>query len=191
MKTTLQLLLTHFLTAQTCAFVSTMRTSSNFGLRSVEEDVIDPFDAYVTGATEVAFRETCNGAGEPSNEGDVLCVAYKGRLFNTGVQFHETELFKFKIGGENVMPGFTQGMIGAKEGSKRTIRVPAALAYGSKGKRGKIPPNSDLEFDVEITKVSRGVMGELELFGVSRAIGTAACVAVMAFTPMVEKMLMQ
>ena len=191
MKTTLLTLA--YLTSQACAFVTSpvfMKTS-NVALRSsTGEDAIDPFDAYTPGATKVAIRETASGSGEPSNEGDVLSVSYKGRLFNTGVPFHETELFKFKLGGDSVMPGFTKGLVGAKEGSKRTIRIPPSLAYGEKGKKGSIPPNSDLEFDVEITKVSRGFAGELELFGVNRALGITACVAVMAFTPMVEKALM-
>ena len=44
--------------------------------------------------------------------------------------------------------GWDIGMQGIQLGGERKIRVPAAVAYGSKGQPG-IPPNSDLVFDVK------------------------------------------
>jgi FKBP-type peptidyl-prolyl cis-trans isomerase FkpA len=40
-----------------------------------------------------------------------------------------------------------------KEGGKRTLRIPAAMAYGASGAGGVIKPNSDLIFDVELIAV--------------------------------------
>jgi FKBP-type peptidyl-prolyl cis-trans isomerase len=40
-----------------------------------------------------------------------------------------------------------------KEGSKRSLSIPSALGYGAEGSPGKIPPNTDLYFDVELVKV--------------------------------------
>ena len=77
----------------------------------------------------------------------------------------------FKLGGGQIMPGFDEGLRGAKEGSRRSIRMPPELAFGENGKGTAIPPNADLEFDVEVTKISRGFKGELELFGEARAFG--------------------
>jgi FKBP-type peptidyl-prolyl cis-trans isomerase len=37
-----------------------------------------------------------------------------------------------------------------KIGGKRTIHIPAAMGYGTRGAGDVIPPNSDLMFDVEL-----------------------------------------
>ena len=145
----------------------------------------DPFESYAPGSS-LAYKETEAGTGEPSANGDVLTVAYKGRLFSNFRQFDRGDKFIFKAGGGNVMPGFDQGLAGAKLGAKRTIRIPPELAYGVKGKGNIIPPNSDLEFDVEVVGIDRGVMGEVALFGKERAIGMVGMVAVMGVIPALE-----
>jgi len=38
-------------------------------------------------------------------------------------------------------------------GGIRRLKVPAALGYGEYGFKGKIPPNADLVFEIELLEV--------------------------------------
>jgi FK506-binding protein 1 len=58
--------------------------------------------------------------------------------------------FKFKLGAEQVIPGLDDGISQLSIGERAKIIIPPALAYGSKGFPGLIPPNSTLIFDVEL-----------------------------------------
>ena len=97
------------------------------------------------------------GTGAVAANGKKLTVNYTGWLYSTtaadnkGAQF-ETGTYTFTLGVDPVIAGWTQGLPGMKVGGKRTLHIPANLAYGKYG-RGPIPPNSGLVFDVELLKV--------------------------------------
>ncbi len=153
--------------------VSIRESHQHFGLFSTETTTIleDPFDNYRPGS-QLAWKDTKVGIGESVEEGDVLTVAYTGYLWRNGQEFGTNKALTFKLGEGKVMPGFDEGVRGIKEGGRRRIRVPPELAYKDKGAgNGKIPPNSDLEFDVEVTSVARGpIAGTLALVGQNRLI---------------------
>lgn len=162
-------------------FLSLRSSSSS----SEETQVLDPFTGYKAGS-ELAWKDVTEGTGEAVEEGDVLTVSYSGYLFSTRQQFGKTEGLTFKLGGGTVMPGFDQGIRGIKEGGKRIIRIPPELAYQDRGAgNGKIPPNSDLEIDVEVTKVYRGVMGFVPLVGQNRLILFVILLAISIGAPMI------
>ena len=56
------------------------------------------------------------------------------------------------IGTGRVIKGWDQGIIGMKVGGKRKLFVPSHLAYGER-QIGKILPNSDLTFEIELLEV--------------------------------------
>jgi FKBP-type peptidyl-prolyl cis-trans isomerase FkpA len=97
------------------------------------------------------------GTGAEAVAGKRVTVTYTGWLYSAtaadhkGTQF-ETGDYTFTVGMKETIDGFDQGVLGMKEGGKRTVLVPANMAYGSSG-YGKIPPNAGLVFDLTLTVV--------------------------------------
>ncbi len=60
--------------------------------------------------------------------------------------------FQFRLGGNEVIRGWNQGIPGMKRGGIRRLVVRPALGYRSQG-RGRIPPNSTLIFDIQLLDV--------------------------------------
>jgi peptidylprolyl isomerase len=56
------------------------------------------------------------------------------------------------IGTGRVIKGWDQGLMGMQVGGKRRLLVPAHLGYGERT-MGKIPPNSNLVFEIELLEV--------------------------------------
>lgn len=49
----------------------------------------------------------------------------------------------------------------------------------------RIPPNADLEFEIEVKEITRDkIQGKIAKFGAGRLLGMIACVAVLALSPM-------
>jgi FKBP-type peptidyl-prolyl cis-trans isomerase len=96
------------------------------------------------------------GTGATAQAGDTVAVHYTGRLKNGRVfdSSHDSgEPFIFVLGAGQVIKGWDLGVAGMKEGGKRKLIIPSELAYGERGSGRTIPPNSELEFDVELLKV--------------------------------------
>jgi uncharacterized damage-inducible protein DinB len=94
------------------------------------------------------------GDGVPAGWGKQLTVHYTGWL-RDGTQFDSSvgrEPLTFVQGRRQVIPGFDVGFEGMKVGGKRRIFIPYQLAYGEQ-QRDKIPPRSELIFDVELVDV--------------------------------------
>ncbi len=99
------------------------------------------------------------GTGAAAVAGDSVTVNYVGSLTN-GTVFdasanHGTTGFTFALGAGQVIKGWDEGIVGMKEGGKRTLIIPASLAYGSQAVGDVIPANSTLVFEVELLKVQK------------------------------------
>ena len=96
------------------------------------------------------------GSGPSPETGDRVRVHYTGYLLN-GMPFESTrnreEPVDFEVGVGKVIPGWNRTLLDMQEGEKRTAIIPPNLAYGAKGARGIIPPNSFLVFEVELVEV--------------------------------------
>lgn len=109
--------------------------------------------------TELMMNDEVVGTGAAAAAGDTVTVQYVGALTN-GTVFdaslnHGAQGFSFTLGAGQVIKGWDQGLVGMKEGGKRKLLIPAALAYGSQAVGGVIPANSDLVFEVELLKVQK------------------------------------
>lgn len=84
--------------------------------------------------------------------GDLVKVNYDGRLKANGKRFDIGDS-TFMVGGGDMIIGFDSGVRGMRLHERRRIHIPYKLGYGKKGKKPKIPPNSDLIFDVVLNHV--------------------------------------
>lgn len=98
--------------------------------------------------------------GQEVQKGDTVEMKYTGWLHagnSFGKIFDSNEgtekLFKFKIGKGKVIKGWDTGIVGMKKGSKRLLVIPPELAYAAKGAGERVPPNSTLIFQVQLTRV--------------------------------------
>merc|ERR1711976_884968 len=62
--------------------------------------------------------------------------------------------FQFKIGVGQVIRGWGEGVAQMSIGQRATLNIPSAMAYGSNGVAGAIPPNANLIFDVELLAIN-------------------------------------
>lgn len=94
------------------------------------------------------------GTGKEVQPGARVTVDYTGALAADGTIF-ESSLDSGQpatFGLDEVIKGWTEGIPGMKEGGKRRLIIPAAMAYGEGGS-GTIPPNAPLVFDVTLISV--------------------------------------
>ena len=96
------------------------------------------------------------GQGELAANGDTVVVHYTG-TFLDATKFDSSldrgQPFSFVLGLGQVIAGWEQGVLGMKVGEKRKLTIAPALAYGSAGIPGAIPPNSTLIFEVELLEI--------------------------------------
>jgi FKBP-type peptidyl-prolyl cis-trans isomerase len=97
------------------------------------------------------------GKGTEAKAGDSVSVHYVGTLTN-GTEFDSSRKrgkpFTFTLGKGQVIRGWDQGVAGMKIGGKRKLVIPPSLAYGPRG-MGSIPPNSTLQFEVELMDIKK------------------------------------
>jgi FKBP-type peptidyl-prolyl cis-trans isomerase FkpA len=97
-----------------------------------------------------------DGAGASPTAADTVKVHYRG-TFPDGREFDSSykrnEPAQFPLGG--VIPCWTEGVQRMKVGGKAKLTCPAAIAYGSRGAGGTIPPNATLHFEVELLEIAK------------------------------------
>lgn len=104
---------------------------------------------------ELQIIDVLEGDGKSAVKGALITTQYTGWLAD-GSEFDSSwsrgKPFQCVIGTGRVIKGWDQGILGMRVGGKRKLQVPAHLGYGERSV-GKIPPNSDLVFEIELLEV--------------------------------------
>jgi FKBP-type peptidyl-prolyl cis-trans isomerase FkpA len=106
-------------------------------------------------ASGLVFRSLQDGQGISPMATDKVRVHYRG-TFPDGKEFDSSykrnQTIEFPLNG--VIPCWTEGVQLMKVGGKAKLTCPPAIAYGSRGAGGVIPPNATLQFEVELVAVA-------------------------------------
>ena len=107
--------------------------------------------APVTKPSGLVFQSLADGKGPSPTAMDVVKVHYRGTLVD-GKEFDSSykrgQPAEFPL--NRVIPCWTEGVQLMKVGGKAKLTCPAAIAYGSSGAAGVIPPNATLTFEIEL-----------------------------------------
>ena len=114
----------------------------------------------MTTASGLQITDGKVGTGATPKPGQTCVMHYTGWLYENGAKgkkfdssVDRGEPFEFPIGQKRVIAGWDEGVASMKVGGKRTLIIPPALGYGSRGAGGAIPPNATLIFEVELLDV--------------------------------------
>ncbi len=103
----------------------------------------------------LVFRSLVKGKGASPKATSKVKVNYKGS-FVDGRKFDASAdhggPISFPLNG--VIPCWTEGVQKLKVGGKAKLTCPSAIAYGSAGAGGVIPPDTTLVFEVELLAVN-------------------------------------
>ena len=107
--------------------------------------------------SSLSIEEVAVGTGSLVESGDTLTVHYvgtlsDGRVFDSSVDRNTP--FTFTLGVGQVIRGWDEGLVGMRVGGKRRLVIAPEYAYGEQD-LGSIPPNSTLNFDVELLDATK------------------------------------
>lgn len=94
------------------------------------------------------------GDGEQPQQGAIVTLNFTGwltdgKLFDTSATRQQE--VKYKLA--HAVPGWQEGIGSMRAGGIRRLEIPAELGFGERGAPGKIPPNADLIYEIELLSV--------------------------------------
>ena len=112
-------------------------------------------DESVT-ASGLVITHIVEGDGPSPTASDVVEVHYHGTfpdgsVFDSSVERGQPAQFPLN----RVIACWTEGVAMMKVGGKAKLICPPAIAYGSRGAPGRIPPNATLHFEVELLGIQK------------------------------------
>jgi len=143
----------------------TTTTSSPFTNPDLAAEVLDreppaPANAPADIAPDaVKVTTLIEGEGEGAAAGDTVVVHYVGVL-SDGTKFDDSwskqQPFPVEnLGQASVIPGWNEGLIGAKIGERRRLEIGPDKAYGAAGQPPAIPANAPLAFEIDVIDIKK------------------------------------
>jgi FKBP-type peptidyl-prolyl cis-trans isomerase FkpA len=110
----------------------------------------------VVSPSGLVYKSLREGSGASPVATDVVKVHYRG-TFADGKEFDSSykrnQPAEFPLNG--VIPCWTEGVQKMKVGGKAKLTCPAVIAYGARGAGAAVPPNTPLQFEVELLAISK------------------------------------
>jgi len=107
--------------------------------------------------SDLLIEDIVEGTGPEAKPGEYVSVHYVGVAHSTGKEFDASynrgQALGFRVGGQQVIAGWDQGVAGMKVGGRRKLTIPPHLGYGAAGAGGAIKPNETLIFVVDLVEV--------------------------------------
>ena len=106
--------------------------------------------------TTLVVEDLIVGTGPAVPAGATVTVDYIGVSCSTGAIFDESYSrgVAATFGLDQVIPGWTEGLVGMQVGGRRLLGIPPGLAYGSQGSpEGGIAPDETLWFVVDLKAI--------------------------------------
>lgn len=102
--------------------------------------------------TKLTVTPLIEGKGPATQAGQEVTVNYVGVSYATGAEFDASwkrqQTFPLELGAGKVIPGWDQGLVGVKVGSRVQLDIPSNLAYGDDPSSGR--PTGPLRFVVDV-----------------------------------------
>jgi FKBP-type peptidyl-prolyl cis-trans isomerase len=109
----------------------------------------------------IKYKIIKKGSGDKAVKGEIVTVHYTGWLLVDGKKvglkfdssFDRHQPFSFKLGSNQVIPGWEISLADMKVGETRIVVLPSKQAYGSRA-TASIPADSTLIFEINVIKAS-------------------------------------
>jgi len=111
---------------------------------------------WITTKSGLKYLDVKVGSGPMPKPGQTVTVHYVG-TFPDGRKFDASrdhgEPYSFPLGTPNIIKAWNEGLATMRVGGTRKLICPPKLAYGAEGRPPVIPPNTTLNFTVELLGV--------------------------------------
>jgi trigger factor len=127
--------------------------------RKIEKTVSTVEDADVDKMFEKlqTQRVTWENVDRAAEESDQIIINFVGRIDGEEFEGGKAENVPLVLGSNSMIPGFEEQLVGVKEGDHKTINVTFPEDYQGKEVAGK-----QAEFDIDVQKVNKPVLPELD-----------------------------